>query len=96
MLILARSTCEACRAYERELRRLLAAGPVEGIEAIGKLILDQPGSSKFKRDNPWIQTIDYLPYTVVFRRGERVDAFATSQGTYLMDRIRRLRASSRR
>jgi hypothetical protein len=28
----------------------------------------------------------YLPYTVLYRRGTRVDAFAASRGAYLLER----------
>jgi hypothetical protein len=84
-LVLTRSTCHPCGAYQGEIAALLAQGRLEGI-AVGTLVLDRPGASRFKRDNPWLSDLRYLPYTVLYRRGERIDAFAASRGAYLLER----------
>lgn len=85
-LVLARTDCGPCATYQREIEALLARGALGGI-AIGKLVLDQPGASRFKRENAWLSGVRELPYTVLYRRGERVDAFAASRGAYLLERI---------
>ena len=84
-LLLTRTACRPCAAYQAEVAALLAQGQLAGIAA-GTLVLDQPGASRFKRDNPWLAGLRYLPYTVLYRRGERVDAFAASRGAYLLER----------
>jgi hypothetical protein len=85
-LVITRSTCHPCGAYQAEIAALLAKGKLAGI-AVGTLVLDRPGTSRFKRDNPWLAGLRYLPYTVLYRRGERVDAFAASRGAYLSERL---------
>jgi hypothetical protein len=85
-LVLTRSTCHPCGAYQAELAALLARGELAGI-AVGTLLLDRPGAARFKRQNPWLGGLRYLPYTVLYRRGQRVDAFAASRGAYLLERV---------
>lgn len=41
----------------------------------------------FKRANPWLAALKFLPYTVLYRRGQRVDEFAASKGSYLIERV---------
>jgi hypothetical protein len=84
-LVLTRTTCHACGAYRAEVAALLTQGKLEGI-AVGTLVLDRPGAGRFKRENPWLSDVRYLPYTVLYRRGERVDGFAASRGAYLLER----------
>jgi hypothetical protein len=84
-LVITRSTCHPCGAYQAEIAALLAQGKLAGI-AVGTLVLDRPGAARFKRDNPWLAELRYLPYTVLYRQGERVDAFAASRGAYLLER----------
>ena len=52
----------------------------------GKIVLTQPGCRRFKRANPWLSDVDFLPYTVLYASGEKVDEFAASKGTYLLER----------
>jgi hypothetical protein len=85
-LVLTRSTCPACVTYLTEVAALLAQRRLDGI-AVGTVVLDRPGTSRFKRDNPWIAGVAYLPYTVLYRQGEPVDAFAASSGAYLLERV---------
>jgi hypothetical protein len=84
-LILAKDDCENCAAYEADVRRLQEQG-ILGELVVGKIVLTQPGSRGFKRQNPWLRDVTYLPYTVLYRAGERVDGFASSRGTYLLER----------
>lgn len=95
-LVLSRQDCAFCQAYDDEIRQAVAAGRLEGIEVIGKVVLDQPGSGAFKRENRWIRDIAFLPYTVLYRKGQRVDGFGASRVAYLRERIRRLRAPTGR
>jgi hypothetical protein len=84
-LILAKDDCESCAAYEADIRRLQEQG-ILGELVVGKLMLTQPGCRAFKRENSWLRDVTYLPYTVLYREGERIDEFASSKGSYLFDR----------
>lgn len=90
MLILARSDCGHCAAYQAEIHSLVADDRLNGI-VVGKLVLDRPGCLRFKRENHWLRDLHHLPYTLVFRDGVRVDEFATSKGSYLLGRLADLR-----
>ena len=89
VLILGRSNCNRSITYQDEIRRFMANGALAGT-AVGVLMLDQPGTSQFKRDNLWLMSVDLLPYTLVYRRGMRIDGFAGHRGHVLLDRTRRM------
>lgn len=84
-LILAKDGCGSCAEYEAEIRRLQDQNLL-GDLVVGKLVLTQPGSRAFKRSNPWLGTLDYLPYTLLYASGAKVDEFAASKGFFLMER----------
>jgi hypothetical protein len=84
-LILGKDDCDNCAAYEADIRRLQEQG-VLGELVVGKIMLTQPGSRRFKRENPWLRDVSFLPYTVLYEAGERVDEFASSRGSYLLER----------
>jgi hypothetical protein len=84
-LVLAKDDCDNCAAYEAEIRRLHEQGHL-GDLVVGKIVLTQPGCRRFKRANPWLSEVDFLPYTLPYTSGEKVDEFAASKGTYLLER----------
>jgi hypothetical protein len=84
-LVLAKDDCGSCAAYEAEIRRLQEEGLL-GDLVVGKIMLTQPGSRRFKRENPWLREVADLPYTVLYASGEKVDEFAASKGMYLLER----------
>jgi hypothetical protein len=84
-LILAKDGCGSCAQYEAEIQRL-EDRELLGDLVVGKLTLTQPGSRAFKRSNPWLSTLEDLPYTVLYASGEKVDGFAASMGSFLMER----------
>jgi hypothetical protein len=84
-LVLAKDDCDNCAAYEADIGRLQEDGLL-GDVVVGKLILTQPGCRRFKKENPWLRDVDFLPYTVLYASGEKVDEFAASRGTYLLER----------
>jgi hypothetical protein len=84
-LILGKDDCDSCATYEADVRRLQEQG-VLGELVVGKIMLTRPGCRAFKRENPWLRDVSYLPYTVLYREGERVDEFASSRGSYLLER----------
>jgi hypothetical protein len=85
ILILAKDDCDNCAAYEAEIRGLQEQGLL-GDLVLGKIVLTRPGARGFKRANPWLSGIDFLPYTLLYASGQRVDGFAASRGTYLLER----------
>ncbi|MGQ0669145.1 MAG: hypothetical protein ACT4PO_05675 [Actinomycetota bacterium] len=87
VLVLAKGDCEACAAYGRALGGRMDRGRLHGA-LVGKMFLDRPGSSRFKRDNPWLRDVEFLPYTLVYRDGVKVDEFASSRDSYLLERLR--------
>lgn len=93
VLVLGKSDCGHCVAYERELLELQSRGELEGVE-IGKLLLDAPGSPRFKKQNPWIGSLDALPYTLIFSEGKLSTHFATSRASYLAERLEDIFAST--
>jgi hypothetical protein len=84
-LVLAKDDCDNCAAYETEIRRLQEQGQL-GDLVVGKIILTRPGCRRFKRENPWLREVADLPYTLLFSGGEKIDEFAASRGTYLLER----------
>jgi hypothetical protein len=84
-LILAKDGCGSCAEYEAEIQRLQERDML-GDLVVGKLMLTQPGSRAFKRSNPWLGTLEDLPYTVLYASGEKVDEFAASKAFFLMER----------
>ncbi len=86
VLVIGKSDCGHCISYEREILALQQQGEL-GDVAIGKLLLDAPGSPRFKKENPWLGSLQALPHTLVFIDGEHVENFAASKGTYLVERI---------
>ena len=92
-LILAKDDCGSCAEYEAEIQRLQDR-ELLGDLVVGKLMLTQPGSRAFKRSNPWLSTLDHLPYTVLYASGEKVDEFAASKGLFLMERAEELNKRS--
>jgi thioredoxin-like negative regulator of GroEL len=87
VLILTKTGCGHCAAYQAEIEALLKQGQLGGI-AVGKMVLDRRGVIRdFKRENPWLAGLNALPYTVLYAEGRRVDGFAASKGGYLLERI---------
>ncbi len=87
VLILTKDDCGPCVAYQDDIRGQLERGEMKGI-VVGKMALDQRGATRdFKRDNPWLADIKFLPYTLLYGKGQRVDGFAASKGSYLLERI---------
>ncbi len=87
ILVLTKSDCGHCVAYQAEIEALLERGDMGGT-VIGKMPLNQRGVIRdFKRNNPWLADLRVLPYTLLYSKGQRVDGFAASKGSYLLERI---------
>jgi peroxiredoxin (alkyl hydroperoxide reductase subunit C) len=86
-LILTKNDCGHCAAFQSEIKAARASGGLAGL-AIGKLILNEPGATGYKRANRWLAEVKDLPYTVLYRHGEIVERFVGSHAAYLEERVR--------
>jgi hypothetical protein len=86
VLILSKTVCGPCAAYQADIEALRERGELAGV-VIGKMVLDKPGATQFKRDNRWLSGVDFLPYTLLYHNGRQADAFAASRGSYLLERL---------
>jgi hypothetical protein len=87
VLVVTLTTCDACAAYETDVLEHWPAAEHAGV-ALGKVVLDGPGGVRFRRDNPWVDDLDFLPYTLLYVRGVAVEEFATAHAAYLLERVR--------
>ena len=94
VLMLGKSDCEHCAEYTEELHAFLAADTAYPDVRFGKILLDRGGLIGFKRANPWLADLDVLPYTVIYRRGEKVAEFAGGGSGRLSARLERVRSEA--
>ena len=94
VLMLGKSDCDHCNEYTQELHEFLATDQVYGDIRFGKILLDRGGLVSFKRANAWIAEIDVLPYTLIYRAGEKVAEFAGGGIGRLESRLARLRSEA--
>ena len=94
VLMLGKSDCDHCNEYTEELHAFLAADQQYVDVRFGKILLDRGGLVSFKRANPWIAEVDVLPYTLIYRGGERVAEFAGGGIGRLTARLERVRSES--
>jgi alkyl hydroperoxide reductase subunit AhpC len=87
VLILARSDCAHCAAYQAEIQTLVERGGLAG-HTIGKLVVNERGATGYKRANRWLAEVNDLPYTVLYRHGQIVEGFPGSRAAYLEERVR--------
>lgn len=86
VLILSTSHCGYCIEYQRDIKEYQEQGLLDEY-SIGKMVLNEPGVSQFKRDNRWLAGLTFLPHTLLYHRGRVVDSFSTSRGPYLLERL---------
>lgn len=86
VLVIGKSDCGYCYQYEKDIAELVDTPAYAGI-VFGKLVLDERGSTQIKRANPWIADLEELPYTVLYRDGNPVSAFAASKASYLKEQL---------
>jgi hypothetical protein len=94
VLVLGKSDCEHCAEFTEELHAFLAADQSYGEVRFGKMLLDRGGLAAFKRANPWLAEVDVLPYTLIYRDGQKAAEFAGGGIGRLQSRLERLRAEA--
>jgi hypothetical protein len=76
VLVLAKTDCQHCKDWAAELEPYLAGGTAPAGVRFGKIYLDKPGLIAFKKAHPWIVEVNVLPFTAIFKGGEKVKTFA--------------------
>ena len=95
VLMLGKSDCDHCNEFTEELHGYLGGDAAPADVRFGKMLLDRGGLATFKRANPWLAEVDVLPYTLIYRGGEKVAEFAGGGIGRLQSRLDRLRAEGR-
>jgi hypothetical protein len=95
VLMLGKSDCDHCNEFTEELHTFLAADQTYTDIRFGKILLDRGGLATFKRANPWLAEVDVLPYTLIYRGGEKVAEFAGGGIARLESRLQRVRSEAR-
>jgi hypothetical protein len=91
VLMLGKTDCDKCAAYTEELDAFLGTDSTYTDVRFGKMLLDRGGLASFKRANPWLADVDVLPYTLIYRGGDKVSEFAGGGVSRLQSRLERLR-----
>lgn len=86
VLVLGKSDCGNCYEYDKGISGIVNK-PEYATVSFGKIVLDEPGSIMVKKNNPWISKLEYLPYTVLCRGGQKVEEFAASNARYLEEKL---------
>jgi len=95
VLMLGKSDCDHCNEFAEELHGYLGDAGAPADVRFGKMLLDRAGLAGFKRANPWLAEVDVLPYTLIYRSGEKVAEFPGGGIGRLQSRLERLRGERR-
>jgi hypothetical protein len=90
VLLVGKTTCPYCVQWAAELESFLATNHPYREVRFGKLLLDAPGLSSFKKASPWLASVDVLPYTVIYRSGQPKLSFAGGGLDRLVSRLQRI------
>jgi hypothetical protein len=93
VLVLAKSGCAACQAWSEDLHSFLSRDQQWSSVRFGKMLLDKPGLTSFKRQSPWLAEVDVLPFNVIYVHGERKKSFPGSGLDRLLTRLEGLKNS---
>ena len=92
-LMLGRSDCGK---WTTELQGFLESEDAAAYAAVrfGTMVLDERGLGEFKKANPWLAEVEYLPYNLLYKDGERVKDWPGGGLDRLLNRLRRLTGES--
>jgi hypothetical protein len=91
VLMLARSDCPACKEWTKELEAYLEQNHNFANVRFGKLNLDEPSTSSFRKENEeWLELVEGVPFNVLYDNGEPVASFAGAGAKRLRNRLKRL------
>ena len=86
LLILGKTTCQACKEWAAELDDWQSTFDIE----FTKVLLDKPGLGRFKIAHPWVSEVDMLPMNVLIKDGEIVKQWAGAGIQRMENRIKRV------
>ncbi len=89
VLIVGKTTCEACKIWAAELTAFLESDEEFANVRFGKIDIDTPGLVSFKRANPWVAELTDLPHTSVWVGGEKKKEFYGGGVDRTANRLRR-------
>jgi hypothetical protein len=72
-----------------ELATLRATGDLHGLPS-GVLDIASDDAMVFIAFSEWLVDVEALPYIALYRNGRRVEGFAASSGSYVLERLQRL------
>lgn len=84
LIIFEKSDCENCKELENDM----ISDDDDLPFSIAKLSLDTKGSSKIKMQNPWISSIDLLPFCALYRYGELIDSWSSYDFNSIKARVK--------
>lgn len=87
VLILAKSTSSSVDPYVRDLQESVLANPRYRDVQFAIVYLDDDAGGELRLNHPWANNLEFLPYTVLLSKGEKVDGFGASVGKYLALRM---------
>jgi hypothetical protein len=91
VLVVAETTCPACKAWSEELESHLASETVWPGVRFGKVYLDDPATEAFRAENKeWLDIIEGLPFNAFFVNGVPQTSFYGSGVQRLQSRLERL------
>lgn len=90
VLLVGKSDCSNCQRWSEELTAFLDEDEEWRDVRFGKVLLDKPGLTGFKRASPWLAEVETLPFNVIYVGGERSSSFLGSGIDRLTSRLKRL------
>jgi hypothetical protein len=72
-----------------DLAVIRARGELSGLP-VGVLDIASDDAMVFVAFSDWLVDVEALPYVALYRGGRRVEGFAASSGSYVLERLRRL------
>jgi hypothetical protein len=85
-LVIVGHDCSWCQDYLAGIEIAHSLGELHDVP-VGVLVLDEPGSEAFVRDNDWLSDAEGLPYTALYREGRRIDGFVAFNVFSMIDRL---------
>lgn len=85
-LVVAASDSRWCEEYLAGIDIAMSRGEM-GALPIGVVVIDQLGAEEFVRSSDWIAEAAGLPFTALYRAGQRIDGFIAFSVSSLLDRL---------
>lgn len=84
LILFGKSDCVNCKNLENQI----VSDEEELPFCLAKLSLDTKGSSGIKMQNPWISSIDVLPFCALYRSGELIDSWSSYDFNSIKARVK--------